>query len=427
MYIAHGPISYLANEVIQNKKIKQLKRSEQILVALCSLFFGILPDFDILILFMLGAPRFIHHDIITHTPVFYIGIWVVLKISIHFLSQIFNKKTKKVLDKRVLNILADTFLIATLFHLLADFLVNSIPLLYPFSNFRFYVLKFIFEPNVFAGLTFSPFFAIELFFITIFLYVVYKKFFTENKVVKVFLQLLIGITVIYLPFSMYISSNTYNSTFMYGPDGEINYDIDYDGISDSMDMDVGNTGESNIQKANRIEILDSTIDIVNSNKWTHNHENDLIAKIKYMYGGFDSFRIVAQAYYDNNLPITPVLNDFHIKQYGFKSYFYDDYDYPNLLLNYLGVNDQFLELNLDVNPELEPGKIFFVMESAEEKTETAQGGSEEMNLEILNLAITLEGNYLAIVLDIDENLTIHSYTSLREYYGEDIEKIYIQK
>jgi hypothetical protein len=61
MYIAHGPISYLANEAIQSKKIKHLKMSEQILVALCALLFGILPDFDIFLLSMLSVPRFIHH------------------------------------------------------------------------------------------------------------------------------------------------------------------------------------------------------------------------------------------------------------------------------------------------------------------------------------------------------------------------------
>lgn len=421
MYLAHGPIGFLANEAIQNKKIKQLKMSEQILVALCSFFFGILPDLDILALSMFNAPHFIHHDIITHTPIFYIGIWILLKMVIRFSGYIFNKKTGKVLDKRLLNILTDTFLIATLFHMLADFLVNSVPLLYPLSDYRFYILKFIFEPNIFAGLAFSTFFAIELLLVAIFLYVIYKKFFKKRKIVTVFLQLLIALTIIYLPLTMYISSNTYNSTYMYGPDGEINFDIDYDGTSDRVDMYVGNTGQSNIQRAEHTEVLDSALDIVNSNKWTSNHENDLIAKIKYTYGGFDSYRIIAQAYYDINLPIGPVLTDFYIKQYGFESYFYDHYNYPNLLLNYLGVNDQFLELNLDVNPDLASGKIFFVMEKQDSDTD------KESNLEILNLGITLEGNYLAVVLDTDENLTMHSYTSLREYYGDRIEKIYIQK
>lgn len=418
MYLAHGPISFLANELIQKKKIEKLKMSEQILVALFSLFFGILPDFDILALSMFGGPRFIHHDIISHTPIFYIAIWVLLKIGIHFSTAIFDKKTNKFLDKRLLNILANTFLIATLFHLLADFLVDSIPLFYPIYSNRLHLLKFVFEPNIFAGLTFSVFFAIEILFICIFFFVIYKKFFRKNKFCTIFLQALIVLSAIYLPATIYISLNTYNSTYMYDEDGKINYDIDYDGVSDKVDMYVGNTGQNNLQSADHTDILEATLDIVNSRKWTNNHETPLLAKLRYLYGGFDSYRLVTQAYYDIRRPIGPVLRDYHTKRYGFESYFYDDYDYPNLLLNYLGESDQLLELNLDVNPELPEGKIFFVMESSE---------TEDERMEILNLGITLGGNYLATVLDKDENLTMHSYRTMREYYGGDVGKIYIQK
>jgi hypothetical protein len=117
----------------------------------------------------------------------------------------------------------------------------------------------------------------------------------------------------------------------------------------------------------------------------------------------------------------PVLRDYYIKKKGFESYLYSDYDYPNLLLHYLGESEQLLELNLDVDPELPSGKIFFIMEDVSTDEE------EESNLEILNLGITLEGNYLAIVLDTEERLTMHSYDSVREYYGNRIKKIYIQR
>jgi len=146
MYIAHGPISYLANEAIQSKKIKQLKMSDQILVALCALFFGILPDFDIFLLSMLNVPRFIHHEVITHTLIFYIGIWIILEGLIYIKEKLLNEKTNKALDNNLLHILANTFLISTLFHLFADFLVDSIMLAYPVSKQKFYLLKYIFEP-----------------------------------------------------------------------------------------------------------------------------------------------------------------------------------------------------------------------------------------------------------------------------------------
>jgi hypothetical protein len=208
---------------------------------------------------------------------------------------------------------------------------------------------------------------------------------------------------------------------MYDDKGELDYDIDHDGVSDKVDMYVGNTDLNNLQSADHTEVLDATLDIVNSNKWTDNHGNDLVARVKRLYGGFDSYRIVAQTYYNIHRPIDPVLRDYYIKKEGFESYFYSDYDYPNLLLNYLGESEQLLELNLDVDPELPSGKLFFVMENVNTDKE------EESNLEILNLGITLEGNYLAIVLDTEENLTMHSYDSVREYYGDSVEKIYIQK
>ena len=423
MYLAHGPISYLANEVIQRKEIKKLKKSEQILVALCSLFFGILPDFDIFILSIFNVPTFIHHDIITHTPILYIGIWILLKTGIYFSAHTFNKKAGKVLDKYLLNILANTFLIATLFHLLADFLTNSIMIFYPFSDYKFYLLKFLFEPNIFVSLIFSTLFVIEILFIAIFIYTIYKKFIKENKGLTIFLGSLIVISVIYLPISMYVSLNMYNHTYMYAPNGEINYDIDYDSISNRLDMDIGNTGQSNIEKAININVLNGALDIINSNKWTLNHDNDLIAQVKYIYGGFDSYRLVAQTYYNINLPISPELRDYYIKEYKFESYSYDDYDYPSLLFDYLEENNQLIELNLDANVNLTSGKIFFVMTNVNNNIEE----QDIVNQEIKNLGITLEGNYLAIVLEEDENLTMHSYKHLREYYKEDIGNIYIQK
>jgi hypothetical protein len=208
---------------------------------------------------------------------------------------------------------------------------------------------------------------------------------------------------------------------MYNEDEEIDYDIDYDGISDKVDMYIENSGLNNLQSADHTEVLDATLDIVNSNKWTNNHENDLIAEIKYLYGGFDSYRIVAQAYYNIRRPIGPVLRDYYIKKKGFESYLYNDYDYPTLLLNYLGESEQLLELKLEVDPELPTGKMFFIMEDVSTEEE------EESNLEMFNLGITLEGNYLAIVLDTEERLTMYSYDSVRKYYGDRIKKIYIQK
>jgi hypothetical protein len=407
MYIAHAPISYLANEVIQKREIKKLKLNEQILVAVFSMLFGILPDFDL----FLNIPGFIHHSIITHTPIFYIAIWLLLKLLINPFHRILAKKTTFVLDRNLLNILANTFLVATLFHLLADLLSGSIILFYPISSSKIYLFKYLFEPNLHAGYFFSFFFAIEILAISIFIYYVYDNFLKNSKIITTVLKGLICLSVTYLPVSAYISFNTYNRMYMYDKNGEIHYDLDYDTFIDRMDMDVGNTGEDNIQKAKEIEILDSTLDVINSQKWTSKGNNQLSSKLKYTLGGFDSYRIIAQTYYNINLPIEPVLRDSAIKRDGFISYSHQ-YDYQTLLFEYLQEEDELIELNLDATVNIPSSKIFFLIDS---------------HGEVLNLGITLEGNYLATVLDTDYNLSMHSYQSIRETYDDEISKIYIQK
>ena len=67
MFIAHGPISYVLNEVIQRKEIKNISNQEQLLVMILSILFGIFPDIDLAILSMTNIPAFNHHLISTHS------------------------------------------------------------------------------------------------------------------------------------------------------------------------------------------------------------------------------------------------------------------------------------------------------------------------------------------------------------------------
>ena len=424
MYIAHGPISYLANEAIQSKKIKRLKMGEQILVALCALLFGILPDFDIFLLAMLNVPRFIHHGIVTHTPIFYIGIWVILKGLIYIKRRFLNKKTNKTLDNDLSHILANTFLIGTLSHLFADFIVDSIMFAYPISEYRFYLIKYIFEPNLFASFPFSVMDSIEIFFIALFIYALYKKFVKKSKIVDISLKVLILIGVLYIPFTIWASANTYNRSYMPGEGQELVHDIDYDSISDGQDPDVGNSKEDNLEKVNSEELLMEAEEIMTSGKWTNQHSNRSIEEIKDLFGGFSSYRIISQAHYNLRLPIEPVLRDSHIKEYGFESYFFSDYEYPTLLFKYLEEKEMLEEVQIDEESSITPGKIFFLVERIEDDFEEEDRRSAELG--ILNLGITLGKNFLATVIDGDYYLTKHTYEEVNEIYnGRFI--LYIQK
>jgi hypothetical protein len=425
MYIAHGPISYLANEAIQSKKIKRLKMSEQILVALCALLFGILPDFDIFLLAMLNVPRFIHHGIVTHTPIFYIGIWTILKGLIYIKGKFLNKKTNITLDKNLSHILANTFLIGTLSHLFADFIVDSIMLAYPLSEQKFYLIKYLFEPNLFASFPFSVMDSIEIFFITLFIYALYRKFIKKSKVVEISLKILILIGALYVPFTMWASSNTYNSAYLYEDGNQVTQDLDHDSISDAQDPDVGNTKEDNLERVDSNKLLKEAEDIITSEKWTNRDPNMFLEKVKNAFGGFSSYRIISQAHYNLRLPIEPVLRDYHVKTYGFESYFYSDYEYPTLLFEYLDEREMLEEIEMGEEISIVPGKIFFLVEKVDnKKTGNAEDEVKE-NLNILNLGITLEENYLAIVLEGDEYLTKHTYKQVDEIYnGEFI--LYVQ-
>ena len=411
MVIAHGPISYIANELIQKKRISKLKLHEQIFMAVMSLFFGILPDFDVFFLSGKKLPTFIHHDIIFHTPIYYIGIWILLKVLVKPLYTILNKKVSNVLDKNILNMLADAFLIGTISHMIADLFVGSIMFFYPISNIKIYVLKYLFEPNLFARYIYSPLFAIEMIVLAVFLYKVYRKFFRQYQFAKILLKSLTIISFIYLPFTIYFSVNTYNRSYMYDENGSVNYDIDRDTLNDSMDMDIGNDGRGNMEKADQTKLLDSTLDIINSRKLTSQDRGTLMSKVRYQFGAFDSYRLISQAYFNTGMPIEPVLKDFSFKKYGFTSY-EEEFKYPNLLFEYLDSNNQLMELNLESISNLPASRIVFFKDKQDD---------------IINLGITIEGNYLTIVLDDDQYLEMHSYKSVREYYSTEIEKIYIQR
>jgi hypothetical protein len=428
MYIAHGPISYLANEAIQSKKIKHLKMGEQILVALCALLFGILPDFDILLLSMLNVPRFIHHEVVTHTPIFYIGIWAILKGLIYIKGRFLNKKTNKTLNNDLSHILANTFLIGTLSHLFADFVVDSIMLLYPLSEHKFYLIKYIFEPNLFAIFPFSVMDSIEILFIALFIYALYKKFIKKNKIVDISLKVLILIGALYIPFTIWASSNTYNRSYLYGEDNKVIQDIDYDSISDGQDPDVGNTKEDNLEKVNSDKLLKEVEGIMTSGKWTNQDSYPLMEKIKDSFGGFSSYRIISQAHYNLKLPIEPVLKDYHIKKYGFESYFYSDYEYPTLLFEYLEEKEMLGGIEMKEDTLLTPGKIFFLVEKAPNHVDRVFSARENImeELNILNLGIVLEESNLAIVLKGDEYLTRHTYEEVREIYNGEF-TLYVQR
>ena len=90
MFLAHAPLSFLSNEIIQKKRISKLTQAEQIFVGIFALLAGIAPDLDIFVLQGLNLPTFIHHDIISHTLIFYVGVWILLKLIVWLIYKALN-------------------------------------------------------------------------------------------------------------------------------------------------------------------------------------------------------------------------------------------------------------------------------------------------------------------------------------------------
>jgi hypothetical protein len=408
MFLAHGPVGYLANEAIQKESISKLRSHEQLIVGIFSILFGILPDIDLLILLMTKFPPFRHHEIFTHTPIFYLGIWLILFLTYKVFEKNLTKKTSKLLNPNLINILLNTFLISTLFHLAMDLITGDIMLLYPFATHRFTLTKYLLEPSLVRGYFLSTLMSIELLITAVFFKHVFKKYFRKDKWLEIFSNTVLISTILYFIFSFTLSRMTYNSSHLKDYDGFTNYDIDYDGVSDKYDLDIFNDGKDNIQDIEPTLLSEMARNIVESNKLAVGESKNVWDDIKLIYGAMDSTALITQSFYDAHKPLSPVLKDFNNRN---NTYTYNsDYVLADALYAYLKTNENIVALNLNANVRLPEGKIFFVMDTEHE---------------IRNLGITLDNNELAIVLDTDTKLQPHTYTELVSKL-EDGEKVEIQ-
>jgi inner membrane protein len=405
MFLAHAPISYLANETLQKKKIASLKNSQQIFIAVLSLIFGILPDLDFLMLMMFDRPSYTHHDFFTHTPIYWIGLWLILVIVFKIIYPHLSRKTKQFLTEDLLKIVLNSFLIAGLSHLLADFLVGNIMLFYPITDRYFTIFRYVFEPSYFTGYFYSVYFAFEIVIIAIFFWVFSKRFIRKHKWDDVIAYILIILSTLYLLFTIFMNLQTYNNSFLAKSNKPyIDFDMDYDTLRDTEDWDVDNDGIDNILDSNTEELVENTRNIINSHKLVTEESDKLSDKILLKYGALTSYRLVSQAFYEDSSPIEPVLKDFYINKLEDKKYTVT-FDHPDVLREYLLSKNLLLDLNLDNDPMLPQGKIFFILNG---------------NDEIINMGITLDDNNVGIVLPGEENIQNHSFEGLMMFYADSI-------
>lgn len=404
MYLAHGPISYILNETIQKKEISKLTKQEQILVMILSILFGILPDIDLAILSMTNIPPFQHHLIFTHSILFFIFLWVLLNIFFWILKKILNKESRIVLKDSLLNVIQWSFLIGTLSHLFADLLFSYSVSLFPLQQ-QITILGGVFKTNYFANYIFTPSSATEILFISIFLMLIARRYFKKIKVVELISYSLIALSSIYLLFAVYMNLNTYNKAYQFENNIRIG-DIDYDGIKDRIDSDTNSNRINNILEVNEEEMV-SFVKSISTDRYFVTNSTDIVGKIKYGFGAFGSYRLISQAFFDQNLPIEPVLVEYAKAKYKIQGYNID-IPYPTLFYEYLTEKGSLYYLN----PYLDTGKIFFVIE----------------NDKVLNMGIVLDKDLFGIVLLNDKKLITHTQEDiLNDYENADIKVVSISQ
>lgn len=400
MFLAHGPISYLANEIIQKKKISGLKFHEQILVSLLAILFGILPDIDLLILPMFSIPQFSHHEYFTHAPLFYIGLWLLLKIKIYVFDKIVNKRTSAVLHHDLIDVILNTFLIATMVHFLADTLTGGIMLIYPLSAFKFSILSSFMVSNLFQQYFLLPDFAIELVLCSLFFVHVYKKFFQKNIFFDVLKYFFLSASAIFLFVTIFFSTQTYNKSNMYDSKGKENYDVDMDGLYDKKDMDIDNDGVDNIVDIDLKKLTQEVKDISESGKLASFDTNS----IQYMFGGFNSYRLLSQAYFNISSPIEGALrNTVTEREYWTKL------SYPELLYAYFSSKTLLTELDVTQESVLNIGTLIFLLDEDDS---------------VVNIGLVVDEDGVGVVLPQDRQLKTHT---LQELFESEYTRVKVTK
>lgn len=397
MFLAHGPLSVVLNEAVQKKEVSNLTKGEHITVVLLSFFFGILPDFDILALSMTNIPPFLHHQVFTHSILFWVLIWLILYLCIYILKRISNSEVKRILNSKVISVMQFSFLIGVLSHLFADVLLAYSQILFPLKT-DLTIFGGILTKNYFSGYLYSPSMALEGVILGVFLLFLYKSFLKESNLFKYIVLSVIVFFSLLFCINTYMNLNTYNNT-LYRDEKKIVYDADFDTLLDYKDPDTNNDGRNNLIDVSRSNLVESIYEILESESLTTNKGISLWENIKYRYGALNSYRLISQAFLEQNKPIEPVLKIYAQQEYEIEGYVVDE-KYEDLLFNYFEERKLFR----DLTRRTIPGKLLFIVDETENK--------------LINVGVALNGEDVGIVLPTDKKTQLHSMEELVHYYPE---------
>lgn len=170
--------------------------------------------------------------------------------------------------------------------------------------------------------------------------------------------------------------------------------MDFDGIQDRYDADTNNNGIKNIYELDTKKAI-SFIESISNEQYMVTNSNDTWSKIKYLFGALGSYRLISQTYYEQNLPIEPVLKEYYSTK-NISNNYNSKFVYPEVLYQYLteyGQTDTFQKGKYI-------GEIFFILQETE----------------VVNMGIVLNEDSFGTVLLNDTILRSHTMTDILEEY-----------
>lgn len=399
MIIAHGPLSAITIEVVRKKFFKKTDKRLLPTVLILSLITGILPDFDFFILAARSMPSFIHHSLITHTPIFWLIVTGASYLVIKLVEKYSRKGLKEVLQNGGSELLACTLLIGTMSHMIADLVTGHIMLLYPISDYAFTITGDTLRINPTVSYYFHPFMVLELAIISTFIITILRMIFPISKeYIKRIISISSVIILALLLLTLDNHLNTYNPNIQRHSNNMINNDIDSDGIIDFKDHDTNDNGRDNVEDIDRSKLVDNLDRIVKSNKRTvlrSNFDSSFLERIGYL----SSYSLISTTYFESGYPLEPV-----IKKVLRKSNDYDEKVPYNLDSYYktLKTKGRLKTISVEDIGRSNIGYTLFIVNKGY----------------VVNAGIVTSTNKIAIITELNKDAMEYSLEEVIKHYSE---------
>lgn len=240
MLFAHGPLGSLIASSVGKKYWKQSSRKDFFRLLFIGFVGGIIPDIDLFYTYLIDATKS-HREFITHTPIFYVSLFLLIFLMIRrfFPGKVFLRRAVII------------FFLGTASHIITDGVMAQIPWLYPFRKDLFglgdvtFLMPYLFSFN----------YSVEFCFVGMFGWLLWMEVFPKHslagrRLVGVltgfFTLLFIGSAWVIDAHNMPIDFNTpYEDVDRDGVRNRVDLDMDGDGVVNSHDIDSDGDGVLN--------------------------------------------------------------------------------------------------------------------------------------------------------------------------------------